>query len=84
MDNTEDITDMNSDDILDSEIEELKEELDVLFKKRSKSKKKLKRLIKRFKKADRGLGYVFSSEQSRHGTNPRYGHSTRNRSRQAI
>ena len=53
MDYTEDITDMNSDDILDSEIEELKEELDILFKKRSKSKKKLKRLIKRFKKADK-------------------------------
>ena len=50
---TEDITDMSSDDILDSEIEELKEELDNLFKKRSKSKKKCKRLIKRFKKADK-------------------------------
>ena len=50
---TEDITDMTSDDILDSEIEELKDELDVLFKKRSKSKKKLKRLIKRFKKANK-------------------------------
>ena len=53
MDITEDITDMSSDDILDSEIEELKDELDILLKKKSKSKKKLKRLIKRFKKADK-------------------------------
>ena len=53
MDITEDITDMSSDDILDEEIEKIKDELDVLFKKRSKSKKKLKRLIKRLKKADK-------------------------------